>query len=260
MKLKWVNDDISSQLPSGQFFEFSLFTDKEGCTWVYSVAGLWVYDSAAGKWREDLEKPWKDQPDFVHAVAQDESGKIWLGKDYGGIDVFDKNTGEVTVAACEEGNPRSLSHNTVYCLYSDGNGLMWAGTYKKGVSYYGESMFKFNIYELGDITCVEQEDEDRLWLGTNDRGLLLWNIKTGKTESVYALDAYPVVSLLKASDGQLWAGTFNGGLYHFSGRIYRCAFGVLRRYCRQSDTGCHQSVFKRAVFPHFAVALYAYHD
>ena len=79
-------------------------------------------------------------------------------------------------------------------------------------------MFKFNIYELGDITCVEQEDEDRLWLGTNDRGLLLWNIKTGKTESVYALDAYPVVSLLKASDGQLWAGTFNGGLYRIGER------------------------------------------
>ena len=44
------------------------------------------------------------------------------------------------------------------------------GTYKKGVSYYSESIFKFNMYEWGDITCIEQADEDRLWLGTNDHG------------------------------------------------------------------------------------------
>lgn len=103
----------------------------------------------------------------------------------------------------------------MYQLYVDRNGLVWAGTYKKGISYYGESIFKFNFQSLGDITCIEQEDAQRLWLGTNDDGLLLWNIQTRKFEEYGSrrMGSNPIVTLLKTRDGKLWAGTFNGGLY-----------------------------------------------
>ncbi len=209
MTLKWVKDDIMDGRSLGAF---SLFVDKEGCVWIYSSSGLWVYDTVADRWRTDLAAHWKGQNDIVHAVSQDEEGRIWVGKDYGGIDVFDKRTGGIVRVVNDAGAPRSLSHNTVYCLYADRNGLMWVGTYKKGVSCYGESMFKFNMHELGDITCIEQADEERLWLGTNDEGLLLWNIRTGETEKRYDFSV-PVVALLKSGDGRLWIGTFNGGLY-----------------------------------------------
>ena len=102
---------------------------------------------------------------------------------------------------------------------------MWVGTYKKGVSYYSESIFKFNMYEWGDITCIEQADENKLWLGTNDHGILLWNRFTGKAEPFWR-DAErqlpnPVVSMLKSKDGKLWVGTFNGGLYCMNGSQVR---------------------------------------
>ena len=215
LRLKWVKRDISSQIPKGKYVQFSLFTDADDCVWIYSVLGLWVYDAASMRWREDLAKHWKNQHDFVHAVVQDKSGRIWLAKDYDGIDVFDKKTGEVVKLTNREDDPRSLSHNTVYQLYADRNGLVWAGTYKKGISYYGESMFKFNMQEVGDITCVEQADEDHLWLGTNDDGLYRWDIRTGERESYERsrMASNPIVTLLKARDGKLWVGTFNGGLF-----------------------------------------------
>lgn len=129
----------------------------------------------------------------------------------------------------EEDNLRSLSHNTVYQLYSDRNGLMWVGTYKKGISYYSESLFKFTMYELGDITCVEQAGEGLLWLGTNDDGLLLWDVSTAQIRGRIDFD-YPVVSLLKDRQGRLWIGTFNGGLYCRDGEHlsrYTTADGLL---------------------------------
>ena len=219
LHLKWVKRDITSQIPKGKYVQFSLFTDADDCVWIYSVLGLWVYDAASMRWREDLAKHWKDRYDFVHAVVQDESGRIWLAKDYNGIDVFDKKTGEVVKLTNREDDPRSLSHNTVYQLYADRNGLVWAGTYKKGVSYYGKSMFKFNMQEVGDITCVEQADEDHLWLGTNDDGLYLWDVRTGKREAYEKprMASNPIVTLLKARDGKLWVGTFNGGLFCVDG-------------------------------------------
>lgn len=226
LAIKWKTDEITKNMPAGKTIEFSLFVDRDNCIWAYSSMGIWAYDCGTKSWRTDLTAIWSSRTDvIIHAVAQDIEGRIWVGKDYDGIDVLDKEMGKVTSLVAHDDNGRSLPHNTIYDLYADRDGIMWVGTYKKGVSYYSESIFKFNMYEWGDITCIEQADENRLWLGTNDHGILLWNRSTGKAESFWR-DAEgqlpnPVVSMLKSKDGKLWVGTFNGGLYCMDGSRVR---------------------------------------
>lgn len=226
LAVKWQSDEIKKYIPEGKKIEFSLFVDRDNCVWAYSLMGIWAYDCGTKSWRTDLTGIWSSRPDvIIHAVAQDIEGKIWVGKDYDGIDVLEKETGKVTSLVAHDDNGRSLPHNTIYDLYADRDGIMWVGTYKKGVSYYSESIFKFNMYEWGDITCIEQADENKLWLGTNDHGILLWNRSTGKAEPFWR-DAEgqlpnPVVSMLKSKDGKLWVGTFNGGLYCMNGSQVR---------------------------------------
>ena len=233
LAIKWKSDEIKKYIPAGKTIEFSLFVDRDNCIWAYSLMGIWAYDCGTKSWRTDLTAIWSSRPDvIIHAVAQDIEGRIWVGKDYDGIDVLEKETGKVTSLVAHDDNGRSLPHNTIYDLYADRDGIMWVGTYKKGVSYYSESIFKFNMYEWGDITCIEQADENRLWLGTNDHGILLWNRSTGKAEPFWR-DAEgqlpnPVVSMLKSKDGKLWVGTFNGGLYCMDGsrvRFYKEGVG-----------------------------------
>ena len=233
LAIKWKSDEIKKYIPAGKTIEFSLFVDRDNCIWAYSLMGIWAYDCGTKSWRTDLTAIWSSRPDvIIHAVAQDIEGRIWVGKDYDGIDVLEKETGKVTSLVAHDDNGRSLPHNTIYDLYADRDGVMWVGTYKKGVSYYSESIFKFNMYEWGDITCIEQADENRLWLGTNDHGILLWNRSTGKAEPFWR-DAEgqlpnPVVSMLKSKDGKLWVGTFNGGLYCMDGsrvRFYKEGVG-----------------------------------
>ncbi len=226
LAIKWKSDEIKKYIPAGKTIEFSLFVDRDNCIWAYSLMGIWAYDCGTKSWRTDLTAIWSSRPDvIIHAVAQNIEGRIWVGKDYDGIDVLEKETGKVTSLVAHDDNGRSLPHNTIYDLYADRDGIMWVGTYKKGVSYYSESIFKFNMYEWGDITCIEQADENRLWLGTNDHGILLWNRSTGKAEPFWR-DAEgqlpnPVVSMLKSKDGKLWVGTFNGGLYCMDGSRVR---------------------------------------
>ena len=226
LAIKWKSDEIKKYIPAGKTIKFSLFVDRDNCIWAYSLMGIWAYDCGTKSWRTDLTGIWSSRPDvIIHAVAQDIEGRIWVGKDYDGIDVLEKETGKVTSLVAHDDNGRSLPHNTIYDLYADRDGVMWVGTYKKGVSYYSESIFKFNMYEWGDITCIEQADEDRLWLGTNDHGILLWNRSTGKAEpfwrDVEGQLPNPVVSMLKSKDGKLWVGTFNGGLYCMNGSQVR---------------------------------------
>ena len=47
--------------------------------------------------------------------------------------------------------------------YEDEAGTMWVGTYKKGISFYNESILKFGIADVGDINCVEDGGGDIVW-------------------------------------------------------------------------------------------------
>ncbi|MDR0938642.1 MAG: response regulator [Mediterranea sp.] len=218
MSLEWINRDIAGWTGLRTQEVFSCYIDREGCAWIYGVPGLWVYDLGKRQWRDDLKGVASFVPqDFVHAITQDADGRIWMGLDQGGIKVVDKRALTTTTLTADEHDERSLPHNTVYSLYADPGGLVWVGTYKKGLAYYGKSIYKFGFDGYGDITCVEEDmPGGDLWLGTNDRGLLRVDperkaAKTYSTENGQ-LPSNIVVSLLKTRGGELWVGMFHGGL------------------------------------------------
>lgn len=71
--------------------------------------GIWAYDCGTKSWRTDLTGIWSSRPDvIIHAVAQDIEGRIWVGKDYDGIDVLEKETGKVTSLVAHDDNGRSF--------------------------------------------------------------------------------------------------------------------------------------------------------
>lgn len=221
LTVRWIKEEVKNDNQDGKQIDFSLFVDREECIWIYSISGVWVYDLEKGKWQEDATERWRNRSDFVHSITQDAKGRIWMGKDYSGIDILTKADGRVVSVSSEKNTDRSLSHNTVYTLYTDRDGIVWVGTYKKGISYYGESIFKFEIDYTGDVTSIEPEGKDKAWLGTNDNGVMLWNYTTRQIEKHFTLGEEPVVALLRASDGKLWVGTFNGDLYCIEGTAVR---------------------------------------
>ena len=149
LTVRWIKEEVKNDNQDGKQIDFSLFVDREECIWIYSISGVWVYDLEKGKWQEDVTERWRNRSDFVHSITQDAKGRIWMGKDYSGIDILTKADGRVVSVSSEKNTDRSLSHNTVYTLYTDRDGIVWVGTYKKGISYYGESIFKFEIDYTG---------------------------------------------------------------------------------------------------------------
>lgn len=139
--------------------------------------------------------------------------------------MYDKKTGGITRLENRAGDERSLPNNTVTTLYRDGSGVMWVGTYKKGVACYDESIYKFGLTPLGDVTFIEQAKDGALWLGINDGGLMRWNPADGGRQQFghqgeASLTANVIISLLQARDGRLWIGTFWGGLDCYDGHRF----------------------------------------
>ncbi|MCC8187864.1 MAG: response regulator [Bacteroides sp.] len=223
--------------------KYSLFVDSEGDYWVYSKAssGTWYFDRSQAKWQHFTDNshsfPFRLSSNVIQGVAEDRKGRIWLATDHGGVDIIDKATGYLQNLRHEVTDPRSISNNSINCVYIDEVDLIWIGTYKKGVSYYGESMFKFALedfaeYKLtrnfdSDITYIQPDNQGYIWLGTNGNGLVRWNRVTGDKklyepdpDSRGGLSSGVIVGMCAARDGKLWIGTYLGGLNSFDGHTF----------------------------------------
>ena len=220
LNVRWTTDGIARDVGEEQHNAYDLFADREGRIWIYGVTGTWVYRPAINQWL--MREPRQGHFDVVRAVAQDKYGRIWIGHDQNGISIVEDGTTR-QVLKNDPDNSRSLPNNTVTALYEDEAGTMWVGLYKKGVSYYNESIFKFGMYDVGDVNCIEEGSDGALWLGTNGAGLMRWDMRTGRRQTFTAgqgnrsVSADVIVSLLRDSKHRLWIGTYWGGLDCYDG-------------------------------------------
>ena len=223
LKLKWVEDGIVADVGSSYRGVFTLYGDKTGKLWIYNVVGVWTYSLHEREW--DMRMPRKEGYDAVRAVIQDKYGRIWVGRDQRGIEIYDGNQKSV-VLSNDPSDVRTLPNNTITTFYEDTSGTMWVGTYKKGVAYYNESIFKFSLADVGDVNCVEDGGNGIVWLGTNGGGLVRWERQTGQrkifahTADGNSIAGDVVVTMLCDSKGRLWAGTYWSGLNCYDGNRF----------------------------------------
>lgn len=107
-----------------------------------------------------------------------------------------------------------LSHDDVACILKDRSGFLWFGTLS-GLNRFDGQHFRVFHHVPGDTTSLpddriydlEQDEPDRLWVGTN-LGLCRLDLRTMRFERV-PLAGYPegpVTAIDVAPDGRLWVG------------------------------------------------------
>ena len=226
----------------------SLFIDANGCPWIYpglADKGALQYDLQKSHWvyfgndKRDFRGPYDRYiaSNFVRDVNQDQSGKIWMAADHGGLNIYDKKSSQVTVLLNDAANPSSLSQNSPISLYCDNTGIMWVGTYKNGVAYYHQGMFKFEkspLYfyhnpesETKDCNKLYEDRSGNLWIGTNGGGLLKYDkvsqafkLYRNKKEDPASISSDIIVSILQDKKGTMWFGTYLGGLNQMVGERF----------------------------------------
>ncbi len=222
----------------------TLFVDKDDDVWVYSknATGVAFYSQQKKAWQQMTSSaqstPYRLSSNVIQDITQDATGKIWMATDHGGINIINKTTESMTVLQNDVTDERSIANNSVNCLYCDDVNTIWVGTYKRGISYYNESMYKFGVDHLvalrqmrnfdSDITFLVEDKNEMLWLGTNGSGLVRMNHATGEKQLFEHSPANPaslsgnvIVGLCAARDGKLWVGTYLGGMDCFDGKQFK---------------------------------------
>ena len=173
---------------------------------------------------------------LVKAIAEDDSGNVWLGTNNDGIRIISTDGTHVEITA-DEHSAYGLRSNHINYLYNDGRGLMWVGTSKRGLAYAVRDEASVEICRTTmqeDICCFQEDDGGRLWIGYDGKGIAVYD-STGVLVHTFdvgsgGLPSDLVVGVYREVDtGRLWFGSYGGGVFSVddSGGVARLAHDVL---------------------------------
>ena len=219
----------------------SLCMDSTGRVWVgtnTSRLNFIKYDrdnpehSVFMRYQHDPEKETSISNGAILALLVDQRGYLWIGTDYGGLDILDLNHFNADDPVFyhyrhDPYNSTSISSSSIQSIYKDREGNIWIGTYGDGVNVFNPLAQKFDHYQYephNDNSLSNNsvksfyEDNEQIWIGT-EGGLNLFDEKK-KTFSHFIHDPYDnrslgantVLSIYKDSRDNLWIGTVGGGL------------------------------------------------
>jgi signal transduction histidine kinase/ligand-binding sensor domain-containing protein len=209
---------------------FAAFLEQPaGTLWAAGYgAGLLRIDLASGRTKRYLPDPrredWLSVPQVVQ-LAGDGDQLVYVGTENGGLDVLDTRTETFRHNRPSVDDPRSIGSASVWALYRDDQGLVWAGVNGFGVSWLSPLAQRFEAIRadrdgLRDprVTSVAEGEDGRVWVGTDGGGLHVVDPRTGQVsrlalppgENGSAPNA--VQSVLAGPGNAIWVGFWSAGL------------------------------------------------
>ena len=204
-----------------------VFVDGQNRMWFAPVTGgLWW-------WKDGLHGSVASPElngDIVYSIAGAPDG-LWLGRQRGGITHLTESGASYSTQTLtvKEG----LAQNSIYTVYRDHEGNVWAGTLSGGVGKWDGTRFRTftNAQGLASNTVTSILQTERgMWFATPN-GLSLLSQGSWKTFRVpEGLPSENVNCLLQDKAGTLWVGTNAGLAFWKDGRFSSAAHakGALR--------------------------------
>jgi len=216
----------------------SIVEDRHGDLWVGTWGGglcrynrqkksFTHYTLHTGNGAAHAGNPGTVGEDFINVLALDETGRLWIGTDGGGLNILDLATGKTqNIFSTNNSGP---GDNDITAICEDYQHFFWIGTFKAGVSRYDPASGHFDRYmqRNGDTTSLTynaisrifEDRKQKLWIGTRGGGMDLLNRATGtfrhyryEPKNPNSIGHDEVFSIEEDDSGHLWIGTENGGL------------------------------------------------
>jgi signal transduction histidine kinase/ligand-binding sensor domain-containing protein/DNA-binding NarL/FixJ family response regulator len=159
--------------------------------------------------------------DEVQKVFQDRENFMWFATRYG-LCKYDGY--QVSMIKSDIYHPELLTSNNIRCLGDDAGHNLWIGTFE-GINRYNKAtgeVRKANSLGVGNgnVSSILVTRNGTVWISYDAR-LYRYNPRTDILETVTdgGLDALYIGAeneLYEDSDGDVWIGTWNHGLYRFS--------------------------------------------
>jgi signal transduction histidine kinase/ligand-binding sensor domain-containing protein len=205
----------------------SVFQDSTGFLWIAARDGLFRYDGySVVTYEHDASDPGSISDHSVRIIYEDREGRLWVGTNTGGLNLFDRASGRFEHYRHDSADPHSLSHDSVYAILQDREGVLWIGT-QMGLNRFDPETGRFERLRAdpgrpGSLThdyviSIYEDREGRLWVGTLGGGLNRWDPQAQGFVSYLhdpddprSVSHNRVLSITEDAGGDLWMGTASG--------------------------------------------------
>lgn len=201
---------------------------------------LWIGTQGGGLWSLDLETkevmrlqaPRGIFLNTINALAFDSKERLWMGTNHGLV-AFDTRRPANDPKAYQlllpaDGLPGDRI--TGLTLLKNGDLVVISASGSVLINTRGNTIdaggFIYLDQHLGQaidqVTCLIEDRESNLWIGTNNQGVLRYNPESGKTSTYntdYGLNYNKVNTLFEDREGNIWIGT-DLGLNQFKGEVF----------------------------------------
>ncbi len=219
----------------------SLLKDKDGFIWVATQKGICRFDGHDFLLfdTESNEFPDLNQSDEFN-IFQDKEGIVWIATKDQGLYAFDKRKKSFRHFKHDELDQKSLSDDFVNFVFEDKAGNLYVSSHSHGLDLYDRIKNNFTNYKPSDSypdlvarliddlisSAVDPVDDNVLWFGSLsglfsfDTKKLVWKYfpidqKNAFNPSQYIGNEKICRSIVFDKNGNLWAGTWGGGLIRF---------------------------------------------
>ncbi|MDX8337760.1 two-component regulator propeller domain-containing protein [Draconibacterium sp. IB214405] len=203
-----------------------ILKDSKGFMWFGTWNGLCRFDGYTFQIFKSQQEKWLPG-NFIQTLCEDQNGNLWVGTNKG-LAFFDYSRLKFTK---EPQLTEKLGGTSITHIINDHNNTIWVATAGKGI-------WKIN-YEQQTISSVESVFENQLTdknvntlcllpdnhllAGTNN-GLTVINLSGAQPKPVWerlyeyteGIGGLNILTILKDRSGDIWLGTVDVGLYHYS--------------------------------------------
>jgi ligand-binding sensor domain-containing protein/nitrogen-specific signal transduction histidine kinase len=157
----------------------------------------------------------------VREICRDKYGHIWIGTEDAGLNRLDPATGQFKNFR-PDGSHNSIAYSNIHGLLADGDKL-WIATFEHGIDimdiksgrivkhYTGG---KGNDLRSNFVICFRKTKAGEILLATV-RGIFVYNRARDNFEPIPGLPFVFYNCVMEDSNGLIWAGTINEGVYTF---------------------------------------------
>lgn len=205
----------------------ALWCDHTGRVWIGAGPYLHLYDPKTDRF---VRYPCAIS---VRSIREGVGGELWIAGT--GLARFDTQTHRFTYYHHDPKNPASLGDEGLILALPTQDGTVWAASTRRGISRLTIKTGRFEQYQPDyrrstnslndkDIRCIYQDRSSRIWIGTNQGGLNLYNPVTNTFRAFTTHDGLPgnhIAGILDDEAGNLWLAT-NQGICRFNPQTGLC--------------------------------------